>query len=108
MTSLSESERFRAQYHPCETGLHVVGIDDDSHDDSREFGPHRTEANYHFGRAEDARAMFTAARIECAEGDEVNSDLIVDLMIGGVTENEFGMMRQMLPALHRSVTGDQP
>jgi hypothetical protein len=92
------AREFREQYHPCNTGLHVVGIDDDN--PALLHGPHFTIENVRARDEAHARKMFEAARAECAAtpGDEP-CDLLVDLRVDGDHIDEFPMMRQMLDRL---------
>lgn len=91
----------REQYHPCPTGLHVCGIDDEG---NRPVGPHFTVLNLVAADADAARRLFDAGKIECAANEDVESDFIVDLMIDGDHVDDFPMMRQMLERL-RIVAG---
>lgn len=87
---------FHQQYHPCETGLHVIGFNDDL-----PFGPHFTICNVPLSEA-GARSSFLAAR-SAFEVTEPDGDLIVDLMVDGSCEDNFFMRRQMVEPMQRSL-----
>lgn len=79
--------RYNAQYHPCETGVHVCGLRDDA-----EFGPHVTEANL----PPVSLAMFEKIKADYDEPDSNDYEVIVDLMEDGSCLTNFGVKRQML------------
>jgi hypothetical protein len=79
------------QYHPCDIGLHVCGHLPD------ESGP-LTILNLPTKTAGEARALFEAARAECACQEGEPDDFFVDLNIDTQVD-EFSMSRQMLDRL---------
>ena len=79
------------EYKPCRTGLHVCGANE-------EAGEFFTQANFPMAAAQ-ARAAFDRARAEIGESDEDQGDFVVDLMIGGDTNEDFWIRRQMLDRL---------
>lgn len=96
-----ERRRFEAefdwQYHPCEWGLHVVGLNDDL-----PCGPHYTVLNIPLPPAR-AAAVFSSVR-QMFEVPECEGEVIVDLNLGANnTEDNFWMRRQMLPAMQREI-----
>ncbi len=95
-TRLETLRGLQAQYHPCDTGLHICGVDDDN--EALRYGPHFTVLNLPLNEG-DARALFARAEAELAHDDMATADLIVDLCIDGSTEENFPMMRQMLDRL---------
>ena len=98
----AERRRYEAavdrQYHPCETGLHVCGIDDDA---GLPFGPHFTVINLPMAVSV-ARDAFERARVAFEVPDD-EGDVLVDLQIEGSTEDNFFMRRQMTGPLQRSI-----
>lgn len=84
------------QYHPCRTGLHFCGIDDDA---DLVAGPHFTVANV-VATPEQARALFAFGKAEFEVPDD-EGDVLVDLMIAGACEDDFFMRRQMVERFQR-------
>jgi hypothetical protein len=90
---------FHNQYHPCDTGLHVCGIDDDAR---LPCGPHFTVLNIAISEAE-ARVTFDAAKLTFAcTKDE--SDVLAELRVNGDTIADFWMRRQMVEVMQRRFT----
>lgn len=79
-------------YQTCVTGVHVCG----HHPDGMNC---LTIANFPRRTAREARALFEAAKAECAVTAGEPDDFIVDLMIGGDIAEDFPMSRQMLTRL---------
>jgi hypothetical protein len=77
------------RYRPCETGIHVCGIDD-RHNQSF------TLLNLPLTPARAAKA-FSQARVELA--DEGDGDFVVDMMVDGDIAEDFFIRRQLLPRL---------
>jgi hypothetical protein len=90
-------EAFNRQYHPCETGLHVCGIDDDA---GLLCGPHFTVLNLLFS-VDAVQAAFDAAKQSFSCGDD--GDVLVDLMIDGEAIDDFWMRRQMVEVMQREI-----
>lgn len=87
---------FYRQYHPCETGLHVCGIDDDA---GLLCGPHFTVLNVPLPE-DDVKAAFDSAKMEfeCLGAD---GDVLVDLIVSGDILDNFWMRRQMVEVMER-------
>jgi hypothetical protein len=88
---------FDRQYHPCETGLHVCGIDDDA---GLPCGPHFTVLNVPLPK-DRARAVFDVAKAQFA-CTAAEGDVLVDLKIEGDVIADFWMRRQMVEVMERT------
>ena len=89
-------EAANRQYHPCDTGLHVCGINDER---PLPAGPHYTLLNVPLN-AGDARRIFDRLKPVFEVSDD-EGDVLVDLFIHGSTEDDFWMRRQMFERFAR-------
>lgn len=78
----------RDRYHPCRTGIHICGVDDEAN----EFF---SEANYPLRSPHVARLTFSVAKV-CRSRQGDPQDFVVDLMIDGDIIEDFYCSRQML------------
>lgn len=78
-------------YRPSSPGVHVCGAD---HEENRFY----TVADFPAPSDAAARAMWEAARAECAVGGD-DYDVVVDLMLEEGHADDFSTTRQLLPRL---------
>ena len=86
-------QRGDTRYEPCEYGLHLCGFYDDG-----EGGQPYTALNIIADDADQARAMFEAAKAEAGD-TEADPDFVCDLMLGGDAVEDFSTNRQMVQRL---------